>query len=30
MTSSQIGDWYVKEEGSYGKELIPYLENPPE
>ena len=30
MTSSQIGDWYVKEEGSYGKELIPYLKNPPE
>ena len=30
MTSSQIGDWYIKEEGSNGKELTPYLEKPPE
>jgi len=30
MTSSQIGDWYIKEEGSNGKELTPYLDKPPE
>jgi hypothetical protein len=30
MTSSQIGDWYIKEEGTNGKELTPYLDKPPE
>ena len=30
MTSSEIGDWYVKEDGTNGKNLIPFLEQPPE
>ena len=25
MTSSQIGDWFIKEEGTNGEALIPYL-----
>ena len=29
MTSSQIGDWFIKEEGTYGEALIPYLTSPP-
>ena len=29
MTSSQIGDWYIKEEGTNGEAIIPYLESPP-
>ena len=29
MTSSQIGDWFVKEEGTNGDALIPYLTSPP-
>jgi len=30
MTSSQIGDWYVKEEGTNGEAIMPYLESPPD
>ena len=30
MTSSQIGDWYVKEEGTNGEAIMPYLECPPD
>ena len=30
MTSSQIGDWFIKEDGSYGERLKPFLESPPE
>ena len=30
MTSSQIGDWFIKEDGSYGEGLEPFLESPPE
>ncbi|MDC0976115.1 polysaccharide deacetylase family protein [Alphaproteobacteria bacterium] len=29
MTSSQIGDWFIKEEGTNGEALIPYLTSPP-
>ena len=29
MTSSQIGDWFIKEDGSYGEGLKPFLESPP-
>ena len=29
MTSSQIGDWFIKEEGTNGEALIPYLNSPP-
>ena len=29
MTSSQIGDWFIKEEGTNGEALIPYLKSPP-
>jgi len=29
MTSSQIGDWFVKEEGTNGVHLKPFLEQPP-
>ena len=30
MTSSQIGDWFIKEEGSNGEKLKPFLESPPD
>lgn len=30
MTSSQIGDWFIKEDGSHGEGLKPFLESPPE
>jgi len=29
MTSSQIGDWFIKEDGSNGSDLLPFLESPP-
>ena len=29
MTSSQIGDWFIKEEGTNGEALVPYLMSPP-
>ena len=29
MTSSQIGDWFIKEDGTNGDHLKPYLEQPP-
>jgi len=29
MTSSQIGDWFIKEEGTNGEALMPYLTSPP-
>ena len=30
MTSSQIGDWFVKEDGTNGENLKPFLEQPPD
>ena len=30
MTSSQIGDWFVKEDGTNGENLRPFLEQPPD
>jgi hypothetical protein len=30
MTSSQIGDWFVKEDGTNGENLEPFLEQPPD
>ena len=30
MTSSQIGDWFVKEDGTNGEKLKPFLEQPPD
>ena len=30
MTSSQIGDWFVKEDGTNGDYLEPFLEQPPD
>ena len=30
MTSSQIGDWFVKEDGTNGEHLKPFLEQPPD
>ena len=30
MTSSQIGDWFVKEDGTNGENLKPFLELPPD
>ena len=29
MTSSQIGDWFIKEDGSNGNDLLPFLNSPP-
>ena len=29
MTSSQIGDWFIKEDGTNGDHLKPFLEQPP-
>ena len=29
MTSSQIGNWFIKEDGSHGEGLKPFLESPP-
>lgn len=29
MTSSQIGDWYIKEDGTNGEAIMPFLESPP-
>ena len=30
MTSSQIGDWFVKEDGTNGENLKPFLKQPPD
>ena len=30
MTSSQIGDWFVKEDGTNGENIKPFLEQPPD
>ena len=30
MTSSQIGDWFVKEDGTNGENIKPFLERPPD
>ena len=30
MTSSQIGDWFIKEDGTNGENLKPFLEQPPD
>ena len=30
MTSSQIGDWFIKEDGSNGEAIKPFLESPPD
>ena len=29
MTSSQIGDWFIKEDGTNGEALMPFLKSPP-
>ena len=29
MTSSQIGDWFIKEDGTKGSAIIPFLDKPP-
>ena len=30
MTSSQIGDWFIKEDGTNGENIKPFLEQPPD
>jgi hypothetical protein len=29
MTSSQIGDWFIKEDGTKGSAIFPFLDKPP-
>ena len=29
MTSSQIGDWFINEDGTNGSDLLPFLDSPP-